>query len=248
MLKVIFVKKAHAAAKVTACGLLFALMLTACDDKTEEYVSEPINDTAEAFVGHSKETNDNVPTVDANASMNESKESVSPDIPTEEVQTAAPEVFTAESSKETAGPLDEEPESVISSESIVPSAAKKIDINLRSTEKYGKIWETFVPAEKGSEVYAAEAGTVMYKDYVGGYGVSLCLRLENGNFAVYSHFLNDDPVNFDEGAEIKAGDLIGHAGISGNTAEYGVGYIYTDVSPKDLYQAQRQLSETNEHS
>ena len=133
MLKVIFVKKAHAAAKVTACGLLFALMLTACDDKTEEYVSEPINDTAEAFVGHSKETNDNVPTVDANASMNESKESVSPDIPTEEVQTAAPEEFTAESSKETAGPLDEEPESVISSESIVPSAAKKIDINLRST-------------------------------------------------------------------------------------------------------------------
>lgn len=76
-------------------------------------------------------------------------------------------------------------------------------------------------AEKGTEVYAAADGTVSEtgSGWNGGYGSSVTIDHRIDMETVYAH-LQD--VTVKEGDEVKKGDLIGHAGSTGDTTQNGI--------------------------
>lgn len=221
-----------AAASVTFCGLLSTFAITAYADKESESGSNKANSITLNPVGYYGETAETALPVIENDLLNETSEILLLNTVGEALME---ETETAEMSEETVDLSDEAADGIVSSKFIVPSA-EEIELDLQGEEHHENAQLlNFIPAGYGSEVYAAESGIVMYKKYVGGYGISLCMLLEDGNYAVYSHFAIDDTICFDEGTEIAAGQLIGLAGDSGNIKECGVGYSYMSISPEDGY-------------
>ena len=76
-------------------------------------------------------------------------------------------------------------------------------------------------AEKGTEIYAAADGTVSEtgSGWNGGYGNSITIDHGSGIETVYAHFSD---ITVKEGDEVAKGDLIGHAGSTGDTTQNGI--------------------------
>ncbi len=225
-----------AAASVTACGLLSVFALTTYADKGSESGLVEANSITINPVGYYGETAETALPVIENDFLNETSESLLLNT-VEEALTE--ETETAEMSEEIAELLNEEPESVISSKLIVPSA-EEINIDLYNTDgknEFG-LTETFIAAHKYSEVYSANEGVVEYCGLLNGYGLAVVIQADNGDHAIYSHLAFDDGtlindtisygnmIPFENGDKITKGQLIGYTGFTGLTKQTGVGYTY----------------------
>lgn len=69
--------------------------------------------------------------------------------------------------------------------------------------------------EANAPVYAAGQGKLVYAAALKGYGNTIIIDHENNYFTVYSHLARIQPLK--AGDSIKSKQLIGHAGMSGNT-------------------------------
>ena len=224
-----------AAASVTVCGLLSVFALTAYADKENESSSNAESSITVDTVDYSSETA--LPVIE-NDLPNEASESLLLST-TEEDLTEETEVSTVEMSEEAVVQSDEASDSIVSSKLIVPSA-EEIGLDLYNTDsknEYG-LTETFIVADKYSEVYSANNGIVEYCGLLNGYGLAIVIQTSDGNHVIYSHLAFDDGtplddvisydniIPFESGDEITAGQLIGYTGFTGLTKQTGVGYTY----------------------
>ncbi len=92
----------------------------------------------------------------------------------------------------------------------------------------------FIPAENKSRVYATCDGEVVYSDYGfnDGFGAMVIVKCEGDKYAMYYHLECKEGYKVvKEGDIVKAGQFIGLTGISGNTADYGLGYYFRSGYP-----------------
>ncbi len=73
-----------------------------------------------------------------------------------------------------------------------------------------------ITAPKGTEVFAAESGTVIKAEFYSGYGNCVMIDHENGLVTLYGH-LNE--INVTEGQQVIAGEQIGSVGTTGETSD-----------------------------
>ncbi len=71
-----------------------------------------------------------------------------------------------------------------------------------------------IPAPTGTNIIAAAAGTVIYSDWLGGYGQVVMLDHGGGIVTLYAH---NSSRTVSEGALVKRGDVIAKAGSTGNS-------------------------------
>ncbi len=129
----------------------------------------------------------------------------------------------------------------ISTGLIVPKAAA-IDIVLHPASKSDDIQFTYIPANSGCEVYAAEAGICEYYASTVDMGSCVCIKLDNGFYVYYfslepyGSVIKRNTVSIKVGERIEAGQLIGYTHENGMWVnDYnlgsGVGYWYTQIAP-----------------
>lgn len=80
----------------------------------------------------------------------------------------------------------------------------------------------YITAAKGENIYSMLDGKVIYADMGFPFGNAVIIEHSNGNIFLYAH-CNDLCVSF--GDEVKAGDVIGHVGSTGDAADNML-YIY----------------------
>ena len=85
--------------------------------------------------------------------------------------------------------------------------------------------ETVIPAEKGTEVYAVQAGTVVEAGYMGSNGYMVKIDHGNGTFTSYAHL---SEILVEKGAQVTSGQLIGKVGITGVADCYSLGYTFSE--------------------
>ncbi len=91
---------------------------------------------------------------------------------------------------------------------------------------------TFIPANKDSEVFAADGGEVVYADYASeGYGKTIVIKHAPDIYTLYAHLEFDHGIKVSVGDTVKAGQCIGYVGISGRTDKYGLGIKCMDKMP-----------------
>jgi len=88
----------------------------------------------------------------------------------------------------------------------------------RVTSEYGPRWGRMhqgidIAAPTGTEIYAADGGTVLTARWYGGYGNAVIIDHGNGFVTLYGHMTHD---NVDEGQGVSKGDLIGWMGCTGS--------------------------------
>lgn len=71
-----------------------------------------------------------------------------------------------------------------------------------------------IPAPTGTAITAAAAGTVIYSDWLGGYGKVIMLDHGGGVVSLYAH---NSALVLSEGQSVKRGDTISKAGSTGNS-------------------------------
>ena len=89
-----------------------------------------------------------------------------------------------------------------------------------------------VPAELYSEIYAVDDGVVIYTDpyYNRGFGTVVVVKHADNAYTIYGHL----DYNFEvvqEGDTVKAGQLIGYSGDTGDTYIPSLLYRFTDTEP-----------------
>lgn len=157
-------------------------------------------------------------------------------------QTEKPDNKTAENVENTSHPP--ETEVIISSERIVPKGKKTDVVLIGDLSEQNKI-TTFISADYGCEVYAAQSGLCVYNAIIPDYGFCICLQLDNGGYAYYfslePYALVDErnTVTIMVGEMVKEGQLIGYTHENGfyvndNHTGSGVGYRYTNIKPPVL--------------
>lgn len=93
------------------------------------------------------------------------------------------------------------------------------------TSSYGyrihPIWGTTIyhsgidiGVDYGTPVHAADGGTVVYADWISGYGNAVIIDHGNGLSTLYGH---NESLNVSEGQTIGKGDVIAFAGSTGNS-------------------------------
>lgn len=168
-------------------------------------------------------------------------------IPTQEsdvlTQTDKPDNKTAENVENTSH--SPETEVIISSEKIVPEGKKTDVVLIGDLSEQNKI-TTFISADYGCEIYAAQSGLCVYNDCTPVWGSCTCLQLDNGRYAYYfsrePYKLLDngeDTILVKVGERVKEGQLIGYTSKNGfyaddNHTGSGVGYMYTNIKPPVL--------------
>lgn len=85
--------------------------------------------------------------------------------------------------------------------------------------------------DNGYRCYAVDDGTVAFAaDIPNGYGKQVCLALSSGLFAFYAHLSR---IDVKQGQAVKAGDVIGLTGSTGNAAgmmnEAGGSHLHFEV-------------------
>lgn len=91
-----------------------------------------------------------------------------------------------------------------------------------------------IPAPTGTSIAAAAAGTVIYSDWLGGYGQVVMLDHGGGIVTLYAH---NSSRSVSEGAVVKRGDTVAKAGSTGNSTgphlhfEVRKGGAYVDPIP-----------------
>lgn len=87
------------------------------------------------------------------------------------------------------------------------------------------------PVPRGTDVYAADKGEVVYADWLSAYGNCVILKHDNGCFTVYGH-LNDITVS--HGDTLSAGGSLGHSGSTGRSTGYHLHFeLRRGASPVD---------------
>lgn len=71
-----------------------------------------------------------------------------------------------------------------------------------------------IPAPTGTSITAAAAGTVIYSDWLGGYGKVIMIDHGGGVASLYAH---NSALVVSEGQSVKRGDVISKAGSTGNS-------------------------------
>lgn len=137
-----------------------------------------------------------------------------------------------------------ETEVIISSEKIVPKGEKINVVLIGDLSEQDKI-TTFIPADYGCEVYAAQSGLCIYNAVIGDCGFCVCLQLDSGGYAYYfslePYALVDkrNTVKIMVGEMVEEGQLIGYTHENGfyvneNKTGSGVGYRYSNIKPPAL--------------
>lgn len=137
-----------------------------------------------------------------------------------------------------------ETEAIISSEKIVPKGAKTDVVLIGDLSEQNKI-TTFIPADYGCEVYAAQSGLCVYYAMISDYGMCVCLKLSDNRYAYYFSLEPYGAVSERNTVTVKVGEMIDEGQLIGYTHENGyyanqnhtgsgVGYMYTNVAPPAL--------------
>lgn len=77
-----------------------------------------------------------------------------------------------------------------------------------------------IAAPRGTEIYAASDGVVSkvnYSGWGGGYGIHIIIDNDDGNQCMYAH-MSYTALGIKEGDEVKAGQLIGYVGSTGDSS------------------------------
>lgn len=91
----------------------------------------------------------------------------------------------------------------------------------------------------GSKIYAVNNGTIVKKEYYGGYGYSIIINHNNGYWTLYAHMSKFANVNL--GDTVVAGQVIGYMGSSGDSTgphlhfEVSKGSLSTRINPWSIY-------------
>lgn len=89
------------------------------------------------------------------------------------------------------------------------------------TSYSGKYVMFYLPAEKGTEAYALQDGTVLEADYNPGLGYSVTVENSNGSRILYSHL---DGFAVEAGDTVVKGQLVGYAGSTGKASYSQIRY------------------------
>lgn len=89
---------------------------------------------------------------------------------------------------------------------------------------------TNISCHEGDNVYAVQNGSVICAEFANGFGY--CVRIDHGNGTItqYAHL---SEILAQVGGEVKAGDVIGKAGISGAAKQPCVGYCFSLSGEED---------------
>ncbi|MDE7229634.1 MAG: peptidoglycan DD-metalloendopeptidase family protein [Oscillospiraceae bacterium] len=140
---------------------------------------------------------------------------------------------------------------------VLPSKFAPEDLDfVNTTNGWINSHNTTIYADRGSEVYAVDDGEVIFADYHNawnyGMGSFVAIKHAEGLFTIYSHLLSVEE-NSEEfvsaGDQVKAGQCIGLAGISGNIRDYGFSYGFRTELPeyiKELTPAPPETSDSSE--
>lgn len=79
----------------------------------------------------------------------------------------------------------------------------------------------YLPAEKGTEAYDLQDGTVLEADYNPGLGYSVTVENSNGSRISYNHL---DGFAVEAGDTVVKGQLVGYAGSTGMASYSQIGY------------------------
>lgn len=137
-----------------------------------------------------------------------------------------------------------ETEVIISSEKIVPKGKKTNVVLIGDLSEQDKI-TTFIPADYGCEVYAAQSGLCIYYGMMSNYGMCVCLKLSDNRYAYYFSLEPYGTVSERNTVTVKVGEMINEGQLIGYTNENGyyanqnhtgsgVGYMYTNIAPPSL--------------
>lgn len=147
-------------------------------------------------------------------------------------------------------PIDEDtPDEIkiISSTKVIP-AAQETEVVLRGDLSSENRLVSYIPAESGCKVYAAESGECVCYTMIQNYGACVGLKLNNGNFAYYVSMMpytgvaKLGSVDVKVGETVSAGQLIGYAYAYNDSSSFaytenlgsGAGYIYTALNPSEM--------------
>ena len=89
------------------------------------------------------------------------------------------------------------------------------------TSHSGKFVMFYLPAEKGTEAYALQDGTVLEADISGGLGYSVTVESSDGSRISYNHL---DGFAVEAGDTVVKGQLVGYAGSTGMASYSQIGY------------------------
>jgi septal ring factor EnvC (AmiA/AmiB activator) len=98
----------------------------------------------------------------------------------------------------------------------------------------------YIEAPRGAEVHAIHDGVVKFADWFGPLGLAVIIDHGDGYLSVYGR---NDQIFRDNGARVKAGDVIGAAGDSGGSKTTGIHFELrrgdTPVNPRDWFKSKQ---------
>ncbi len=100
---------------------------------------------------------------------------------------------------------------------MLPLSDFKVSRSYNLSNGYIEYWGLDMTAEKGSEIYASAAGTVIevQKEPLSGYGKYLVIEHDNKIFSLYAHC---DDIMVEQGQVVEQGEIVAEVGSTGNSA------------------------------